>query len=94
MADLFSVSQPTWTTWEKNTREPNLSTIITMCNKFNVTSDWLLGLEETPRGAEDWQWRALQAERQVEELKAELEGLAQVRAAVAALGGKNLGKKR
>ena len=47
-AELIGVSQPTWTTWEIGTREPNIDTIIAICDQFNTTPNELLGFGPPP----------------------------------------------
>ena len=51
VASIFGVSQPTWSTWELGTREPNLDMLAKICKHFGVSSDWLLGLTiDQPNG--------------------------------------------
>lgn len=38
--------QGTVNMWCKGTRTPRVSAIIEICNEFNVSADWLLGLKE------------------------------------------------
>lgn len=42
----FEVSQQTWGTWELGQFEPNATKIISICQRFNVSADWLLGLSD------------------------------------------------
>lgn len=44
MAGVFGVSQSAYSAWERGAKEPSLSTVGTICQTFNVSSDWLLGL--------------------------------------------------
>lgn len=46
MGELFGVSQVAWTYWETGKREPNIGMIIRICEHFNVSSDYLLGLSD------------------------------------------------
>jgi len=41
----LGLSQTTISQYERKTREPDIATIKKMCAFFNVTSDYLLGLE-------------------------------------------------
>lgn len=42
----ISVSQDTVSLWEKGKSLPNTEFIITICKKYKVSADYLLGLEE------------------------------------------------
>ena len=44
--DLLMVSQDTISLWENNKALPNTEYIILMCNKFEVSADYLLGLKD------------------------------------------------
>ena len=46
VANRFGVSQPTWTTWELGTREPNIAMITKICLCYGVRVDWLFGLSD------------------------------------------------
>lgn len=46
MGEIFGVSQVAWTYWETGKREPNISTLIKICEYFNVSADYLLGLSD------------------------------------------------
>jgi len=49
MAKLMGVSQPCWQAWETNKNDPSATTIHDICERFNCSSDWLLGLKaKTP----------------------------------------------
>ena len=43
---IISVSQDTISLWEKGKSLPNTEFIIEICKKFNVSADYLLGLED------------------------------------------------
>lgn len=45
LSEKIGYSQSIITRWEKNECEPTASAIITLANFFNVTTDYLLGLE-------------------------------------------------
>lgn len=51
MAGVFGVSQSAYSAWERGAKEPSLSTVGTICQTFNVSSDWLLGLPPAPSRA-------------------------------------------
>ena len=42
----ISVSQDTISLWEKGKSLPNLEYVILICKLYNVSADYLLGLEE------------------------------------------------
>lgn len=46
LANLIHVSQQTITKWENNSTEPSGSAIKAIANIFNVSSDYLLGIDE------------------------------------------------
>jgi transcriptional regulator with XRE-family HTH domain len=45
LAKKLGVSHVAIFKWENGTSQPNIQSIAMMCNLFNVTSDYLLGLE-------------------------------------------------
>lgn len=45
MAEQFGVKQVTYSTWENNTRSPDITTVCNIAITFGVTTDWLLGLQ-------------------------------------------------
>lgn len=47
LAKILKVSVPTIAFWETNKRSPDISKLIEIAKYFNVSVDWLLGLEET-----------------------------------------------
>ena len=42
----ISVSQDTVSLWEKGKSLPNTEYVILICKRYNVTADYLLGLED------------------------------------------------
>lgn len=48
LAAKLSVSQQTVAKWETEGSTPNPTTLTRICDIFNVTSDYLLGRDETP----------------------------------------------
>ena len=42
----ISVSQDTISLWEKGKSLPNTEFIIAICNKYKISADYLLGLED------------------------------------------------
>lgn len=48
VADALGVSVQTVSNWEHGRRCPDADSIRQMCQLFNVTSDWLLGLANSP----------------------------------------------
>ena len=46
IANLFNVSKMTISSWETNKQEPNIDDITRLCQIFNVSADYLLGLED------------------------------------------------
>ncbi|MDR3263074.1 MAG: helix-turn-helix domain-containing protein [Clostridiales bacterium] len=45
IAKLVNVSHVSYLHWEQGKTEPSISTILLLCNIFNVSADYLLGLE-------------------------------------------------
>lgn len=45
LADIFQVHQTTVKDWETKGKEPSYETLISLAKFFNVTTDYLLGLE-------------------------------------------------
>lgn len=43
LSNLLGLSQQTISSYENNTREPDIKTLITLSNYFNVSIDYLLG---------------------------------------------------
>ena len=48
LANEMSISTRALKYYEDNEREPNLKAIKFLCNYFNVSSDYLLGLSDEP----------------------------------------------
>lgn len=65
LANLLGLSQQTISTYENNTREPDIKTIKTLSKHFNVSIDYLLGETEIQNRYED-------AEKVIINLKEEL----------------------
>lgn len=49
-ANILGVSQPTLTSWENGTRNPPIDMLIKMAALYNVSVDFLLGLNSFPEG--------------------------------------------
>lgn len=47
VADFLGVTKNKWSTWELGKYEPDLETLVQICKKFDVPSDWVLGLRDT-----------------------------------------------
>lgn len=47
LADRIFSARNTISNWENGTREPNLGTVKDLAKLFNVSADYLLGIEET-----------------------------------------------
>ena len=50
-SNKIGISSAVLSSYECDTREPSISTICRMCEVFNCTADWLLGLSETQQQA-------------------------------------------
>ena len=48
MGELLNTSQQQWSLYETGIRELKTSQIITLCNHFNVSADYILGLPNRP----------------------------------------------
>ncbi|MCH5161899.1 MAG: helix-turn-helix transcriptional regulator [Clostridiales bacterium] len=46
MADKLCIRQQSYTRYENNAGEPNLSTVVTISKIFDVSCDYLLGVTE------------------------------------------------
>ena len=53
VADLIGVPKNKWSIWELGRFEPKLKDIVLLCKTFSVSSDWLLGLPEIDRVAQN-----------------------------------------
>lgn len=53
MASLVDgITQAAWAQWELGLRQPKLDVLWLICKRFGVSADWLLGLENGPRPAQ------------------------------------------
>lgn len=50
LAKLFNVSQSTVGMWETGKRDPNSDDIVAIAKYFDVTTDYLLGKSNNPKG--------------------------------------------
>lgn len=48
MAELLKTTQQQYSKYEKGLQELPVRHVVTICNEFNVSSDWLLGVENKP----------------------------------------------
>ena len=46
LGDMLAVSQDTISLWENNKALPNIEYVILMCNIFQISADYLLGLKD------------------------------------------------
>jgi transcriptional regulator with XRE-family HTH domain len=46
LAKEMSITQRAFNYYENDEREPNLKNIRFICERFNVSADWLLGLDD------------------------------------------------
>jgi len=46
LANAIGVGKGTISLWENGLREPGMTSIILICQYFNVSSDFLIGLED------------------------------------------------
>lgn len=44
-ADVFNVTAVAYGSWERGEREPSLEKIVQICEYFNASADWLLGVK-------------------------------------------------
>lgn len=51
LSEKIGVSSKTIGIWERGTREPPLATVDKLANIFNVSTDYLLGRNQTPKWA-------------------------------------------
>lgn len=68
IAALLGVPQQTYANWEVGARQPKLDDLCKLALHFEVSTDWLLGLSETPKCIEpnEASRRAAVAERKLE----------------------------
>jgi transcriptional regulator with XRE-family HTH domain len=72
-AEKLKISQPYYSKFEKGTAEPNLSTLVLMKFIFDDTLDFILGMADIPRFAnESWE-NFLTLRNTIESLKARLD---------------------
>ncbi len=48
LAKMLNVSDRAFRNYESGTSEPTYDNLIILCNKFNVSADYLLGLSDDP----------------------------------------------
>ncbi|MCI8806478.1 MAG: helix-turn-helix transcriptional regulator [Clostridiales bacterium] len=48
LAKILNVSDRAFRNYENGTSEPTYNNLITLCNIFNVSADYLLGLSDDP----------------------------------------------
>ena len=53
LGKVLNVSGKTIGTWERDSRQPNIETINTLANYFNVSTDYLLGRKENSKTKND-----------------------------------------
>jgi len=49
MAAFFNVGAVAYGNWERGDKQPSIITLRDICLQFKVSSDWLLGLSESPK---------------------------------------------
>ena len=55
-AAAFSVTSVAYGSWERGEREPSIDMIVKICEYFNTSADWLLGVKiDTEKEQADWQ---------------------------------------
>ena len=47
-ASKIGVKQTSYSSWERGVKDPAAQTIVKIASTFGVTTDWLLGLSDTP----------------------------------------------
>lgn len=45
-AERLMIKSDSWSSWEHGDRFPSVPSLIDICETFNVSADWLLGLSE------------------------------------------------
>jgi HTH-type transcriptional regulator, competence development regulator len=50
VADLVGVARPTYTAYERGTKQPQLDTVNKLADLFGVSADYLLGRTDDPHG--------------------------------------------
>ena len=51
MADKVGISYQTWSGWERGRTEPSFGTLVKLCQLFDVSADYLLGLSQEKKPA-------------------------------------------
>lgn len=55
-ATAFNVTSVAYGSWERGEREPSLEKIVQICEYFNASADWLLGVKiDAEKEQADWQ---------------------------------------
>ena len=49
LAKILNITQASVSLWEKGERRPDIDTIKIICDKFNISSEYLLGLCDEPQ---------------------------------------------
>ena len=49
LAERMNVSRATISNWENENIQPSIDMLVALANVFNVTTDYLLGLDDVPR---------------------------------------------
>ncbi|MBR1494305.1 MAG: helix-turn-helix transcriptional regulator [Acidaminococcaceae bacterium] len=49
IAEILDVTQQTVQIWEKGEHTPKIATLVKVARHFNVTVDWLLGIDSSPQ---------------------------------------------
>lgn len=52
MASYLGVTQAAYAFWETGKRQPKLDLLAEICQRLNVSSDWMLGLNDAPQKPE------------------------------------------
>lgn len=52
MASYLNVTQTAYAYWETGKRQPKLDLLAFICQRMNVSADWLLGLNDLPQRPE------------------------------------------
>lgn len=52
MAAYLNVTQAAYSYWETGERQPKLDLFAEICQRMNVSSDWMLGLNDAPQRPE------------------------------------------
>lgn len=49
MASYLNVTQASYSYWETGKRQPKLDLLAEICQRLNVSTDWILGLNNAPQ---------------------------------------------